>query len=132
MMLQFILKEKHYLIVYEYSELELLVPFKGRHTYFEGRQLRDLLEEGGYSLSDRSNLTKLIPFINQEEVNRVKEDIAGNQVALIYDGVALIYDGTTHVAEALVIILRYVTGKWEIHQRVCHLKLLAKRLSGDA
>ena len=30
---------------------------------------RDSLEEGGYSLSDRSNLAELIPFINQEELN---------------------------------------------------------------
>ena len=66
----------------------------------------------------RSNLSDLIPFINQEEVNRVKEEISGKQVALIFDG-------TTHVAEALVIVLRYVTGNWEIRQRVCRLKLLA-------
>ena len=83
-----------------------------------------MLEEGGYSLSNRSNLSELIPFINQEEVNRVKEEISGKQVALIYDG-------TTHIAEALVINLRYVTGNWEIRQRVRRLKLLAKSLSGD-
>ena len=44
---------------------------------------------------------------------------------------ALIYDGTTQIAEALVIILLYVTANWEIRQRVCRLKLLAKSLSGD-
>ena len=83
---------------------------------------RDLLEEGGYS--DRSNVTELIPFINGEEVNRVKEEVSGKQVALIYDG-------TSHAAEALVIMLRYVIGNQEIHQHVCRLKLLPKSSSGD-
>ncbi len=61
---------------------------------------RDLLEERGFSQSDRSNLSQLIPFIHQEEVSRVKQEISGKKVSPVYDG-------TTHVAEALVIMLRF-------------------------
>lgn len=57
-------------------------------------------------------------------MDRVKKETSGKKVSLVYDG-------TTHVAEALVIILRFITDELEIHQRVCRLKLLAKSLSGD-
>ena len=62
---------------------------------------RDLLEEYVYSLSDSSNLRKLIPFILETEINWLKEFICGKYVSIIFDG-------TTHVFEALVIVLRYV------------------------
>lgn len=64
---------------------------------------RDLLEEGGFFLSDRSNFSQLIPFIHQEEMNQVMKEIHGKHLSVIVDA-------TTHVAEALVIVLRFITN----------------------
>ena len=85
--------------------------------------LRDVLEENAYSLSDSSHLRRLIPFILQNEV-KIKEDIAGKNVAIILDG-------TTHVCEAFVIVIRYIDRDWVIQQRVCRLMLLAKSITGE-
>ena len=60
---------------------------------------RDLLEENGFALSDSSNLRKLIPFILQDEVSKIKEDIAERPISIIFDG-------TTHIYKAFVIVIR--------------------------
>lgn len=70
---------------------------------------RDLLEEHVYSLSDSSNLRKLISFILETEINRLKESICGKYVSIIFDG-------TTYVCEALVIVLQYVED-WVVKHR---------------
>ena len=36
---------------------------------------RDLLEEHGYTLTSSTNLRQLIPFIHQEELSRIKQEI---------------------------------------------------------
>ena len=41
-----------------------------------------------------------------------------------------IFDGTTHVCEAMVIVLHYVDD-WVIKQSVCRLMLLPKSMSGE-
>ena len=43
----------------------------------------------------------------------------------------IIFDGTTHVCEAFVVVLRYVTQNWIIKQEVCRMMLLAKSLTGE-
>ena len=84
---------------------------------------RDLLQENAFNLSDSSNLRKLIPFILQDEISKIKQDIEGRPVAIIFDG-------TTHVCEAFVIVIRYIRD-WVIKQRVCRLTLLAKSMTGE-
>ena len=44
---------------------------------------------------------------------------------------SVIFDGTTHVCEAIAIILRYVDREWNIQQRLVRLLLLAKSLTGE-
>ena len=44
---------------------------------------------------------------------------------------AVIFDGTTHVCEAMVVVLRYVDDDWKIKQLVCRLMLLAKSMTGE-
>ena len=44
---------------------------------------------------------------------------------------SVIFDGTTHVCEALVILLRFVDENLNIQQRVVRLMLLAKSLTGE-
>ena len=87
-------------------------------------KMRDILEENGYSLSSSTHLRQLVPFIHDSEMNLVQQEISGRHVSLIFDG-------TTHVAEAFVVILRYVDDQWNIQQRVVGLMLLAKSLAGE-
>ena len=80
---------------------------------------RDLLEEHGYALTSSTHLRQLIPFIHQEELSRIKREMS------------IIFDGTTHVCEAFVIALRYLTDDWELKLCVGRLKLLAKSMMGE-
>ena len=71
-----------------------------------------------------TNLRQLIPFINQEELSRIKQEILNQPLSIIFDG-------TTHVCEAFVVVLRYLTDDWELKQCLGWLKLLAKKMTGD-
>ena len=42
-----------------------------------------------------------------------------------------IFDGTTHICEAFVVVLHYLTDDWELKQCVGRLKLLAKTMTGE-
>ena len=84
---------------------------------------RQILEENAYSLSDSSHLRRLIPFILQDEITKLKQQIGGRHVAIIFDG-------TTQVCEAFVIVLRFIDD-WVIKERVCRLMLLAKSITGE-
>ena len=85
---------------------------------------RDLLEEHGYALMSSTNLRQLIPLIHQEELSRIKQEILNQPLSSIFDG-------TTHVCEAFVVVLRYLTDDWELKQFVGQLKLLAKTMTGE-
>ena len=62
----------------------------------------------------------MIPFILQQEKAKIKEEIAGKQLSV----------GTTHVEEALNVIVRFVDEDFEIKQRLVCLKLLKKSMTG--
>ena len=85
---------------------------------------RDLLAQYGYSLTSSTNLRQLITFIHQEELSRIKQEILNQPLSIIFDG-------TTHVCEAYVVVLRYLTDDWELKQCVGLLKLLAKTMTGE-
>ena len=68
---------------------------------------RDLLEEHAYALTSATHLRQLIPFILQEELSRIRKEI-------LHRPLSIIFDGTTHVCEAFVIILRYLTDDCEL------------------
>ena len=44
---------------------------------------------------------------------------------------SVIYDGTSRLGEALVILVRFVTGDWRIEQCLIRMQLLAKSLAGE-
>lgn len=44
---------------------------------------------------------------------------------------SIIFDGTTHVCEAMVIVIRFIDEEWHIKQRVARLMLLAKSMTGE-
>ena len=66
----------------------------------------------------------MIDVINKEEKDKVKKEIAGRNVSVIFDG-------TTHVAEALNIILRFVSDDWKIEQRLVKLLFVTKSMTGE-
>ena len=72
----------------------------------------------------QQNLRQLIPFALENEINQTKERISGKHVGIIFDG-------TTHVCEAFVVVLHYVTQDWVIKQQVCRMMLLPKSLTGE-
>ena len=85
---------------------------------------RDLLEGSGYALINSSNLRQLVLFILEEEIASLKKDINGKPVSIIFDGM-------THVCEAMVVLLRYVSSDWVIKQKVCRLMLLEKSMTRE-
>ena len=84
----------------------------------------DLLEENAFQISQAFYLSQLVPFIHQQEQISVKNQIDQKEISIIFDG-------TTHVCEALVILVRFVDEKWNIQQCLVKLMLLAKSLTGE-
>ena len=85
---------------------------------------RPVLEDGRYRLAGRRTMSDLIPFIHQEEVKKIKSEIEGRKVSVIFDG-------TTRLGEAMVIIVRFIDSEWAIQQRLVRMQLLAKSLTGE-
>ena len=84
---------------------------------------RDLLEEHAYILSHRRGMCDLIPFVQSEEQQRIRAELQGKKISVIFDG-------TTHLGEALVVVVRFVDG-FVIKQRLVHFSTLAKALMGE-
>ena len=74
-----------------------------------------MLEEHGNALTSSTNLRQPIPFIHQEELSRIKQEILNQPLSIIFDG-------NTHVCEAFVVVLCYLTDNWELKQCVGRLK----------
>ena len=85
---------------------------------------RPLLEEHAYSLGGRRAISDLIPFVLQSERTKLKEEITGREVSVIFDG-------TTHLGEAMAVVLRFVNTEWQIEQRLVRLMLLSKSMTGE-
>ena len=69
--------------------------------------LRGLLEAGGFSLSHSTHLRQLIPFIFDKELDNLRHLISGKPISIIFGG-------TTHVAEAFVVLVRFVDTEWVV------------------
>ena len=85
---------------------------------------RELLEENAFCLSDRRHMSDVIPFISSQEQAKIKEELCGKDIAVIFDG-------TTRMGEAMGIVVRYVSSEWKIEKRLVRLQLLAQSMSGE-
>ena len=85
---------------------------------------REILEESAFSLTGSQHMRQLIPFIRSEEQRQTQEEIKGKEVSVIFDG-------TTHVAEAMAVVVRYISNDWKITQRLVRALLVTKTMSGD-
>ena len=84
---------------------------------------RELLEECAYRLSDRRGMYDLIPFVQSEEQQRIRAELQGKRISVIFDG-------TTRLGEALIIVVRFVDG-FVIKQRLVRFLTLAKSMMGE-
>ena len=64
------------------------------------RGLRRIMEGSTYSLTHSSHLRKLIPFVAEQELEDIKQEVQGRMVAVIFDGT------TKLLAEVLAVVLR--------------------------
>ena len=85
---------------------------------------RELFEENGYRLTDRRNMYDLIPFIQKCEFNIISEEIKEKCLSVIFDG-------TTRLGEALAIVICFVDDRLKINQRLIHLQIVVKSLTGE-
>ena len=85
---------------------------------------KEILEENGYRLCTQRYMFDLIPYILNEEVAHIKSEINGKFVGVVFDG-------TTHICEALAVVIRFISDSWVIEQRLIGIQLLAKSLSGE-
>ena len=70
-------------------------------------------------------MSDLIPFILSKEKRRLRDELNGKDVAVIFDG-------TSRLGEASAVLLRYIdVESWLPQQRLVRLQLLAKSMSGD-
>ena len=84
---------------------------------------RDVFEDHGYRLACRRTMSDHIPFIRLHELSLIKDEIAERNIGIIFDG-------TTRLGEAFAIVVRLVDG-WEVKQRLIHLQLLTKTMTGE-
>ena len=85
---------------------------------------RDILEENAYRLTDRRHMFDLVPFILKEEETRIKNEVTGKHLSVIFDG-------TSRLGEALAVIVRFVGEQWTLEQRLIRIQMLSKSMSGE-
>ena len=49
-------------------------------------QFREVLEQGSYKLADKRGMYDIIPFVLVEEQSRIKAEICGRNISVIFDG----------------------------------------------
>ncbi len=84
---------------------------------------RDLLEENGKRLTEPSYMLDLVPFILSEERQKIKQEIKGKFLSIVFDG-------TSRLGEVLGVVVRYV-HQWEIRQRLLRIQILQKSMTGE-
>ena len=52
-----------------------------------------------------------IPFIVKEEEELIRRELAGKYISIIFDG-------TTHLGEAMAVVVRFVSSDWTVVQQL--------------
>ena len=85
--------------------------------------LRNLLEQNGYRLTDPRHLLDIVPFILRKERACIRSEIQGKYLSVVFDG-------TTRLGEVLAVVVRFISD-WSIEQRLVRLEFLQKSLNGE-
>ena len=56
-----------------------------------------------------------VPFILKEEESRIRSEIDGQQLSVIFDG-------KSRLGEALAVVLRFVSSDWSVEQRLVRVQ----------
>ena len=83
-----------------------------------------LLESNYCRMTYSTHMAHLVPFLLQNEQSTITKEIA-SAVHL-----TVIFDGTSRLGEALAVVLRYVDGDFNTHQRLVRFSVLSKSLAG--
>ena len=84
--------------------------------------LRLLLESNYCRMTYSTHMAHLVPLLLQNEQSTIKKEIAAHLTVIV--------DGTSRLGEALAVVLRYVDGDFNIHQRLVRFSVLSKSLAG--
>ena len=84
--------------------------------------LRPLLESNYCRMTYSTHMAHLVPLLLQNEQSTIKKEIAAHLTVIV--------DGTSRLGEALAVVLRYVDGDFNIHQRLVRFSVLSKSLAG--
>jgi len=84
---------------------------------------RPLLEENAFRLTGTRHMLDLVPFILNEEKARIRKEIEGKFIAVIFDG-------TSRLGEVLAVVLCFIS-EWTIQQRLVRLQFLVKSMNGE-
>ena len=85
--------------------------------------LRNLLEENGYRLTDPRHMLDLVPFVLNEERTRIRSELQGKYLSVVFDG-------TTRLGEVLAVVMRFI-NEWKVEQRLVRLEFLQKSVNGE-
>ena len=66
----------------------------------------------------------ICPFIQKCEADAISEEIKEKNVSVCFDD-------TTHLGEALAIVLCFIDDGWNIKQRLVCLQIVAKSVTGE-
>ena len=86
--------------------------------------LRPLLESNYCRMTYSTHMAQLVPFLLQNEQSTIKKEIASAA------HLTVIFDGTSRLGEALAVVLCYVDGDFNIHQRLVRFSVLSNSLAG--
>ena len=87
--------------------------------------LRELLERGGTALTESHNLKLMVPKIEEFELQRLRKELKGQRVCVIFDG-------TTRLGECTAVLLRWCpVGFNKIEQRLVALRTTKTHMNGD-
>ena len=87
-------------------------------------KIRHLRESGTTHLTSVSYLAEYIPFIQEQEADLLKKELAE-----AHSTCSVIFDGSTCLGEALAILLRFVDQDWHLKQRLVRFHIVAKSMS---
>ena len=69
-----------------------------------------------HSLTNRENLSEIIPHVMQNEIETLKSEIAPHHAF------SVIFDGSSWLGEALAIVIRCTDKSWSIQERLVRLE----------
>ena len=68
-------------------------------------------------------MSHLTPLVQQSEKAKLKDEITGREVSVVFDG-------TTCLREAMAVVLRLMSGQGQKQQRLVRLMVLSKSITG--